>query len=112
MVSLISDCFEKVQTDSLSADTQELLEMIYEVENMVFTRRNSNFIMYFHTIDWNFKDNNQSWEGRLRMIASLVENLYAKEKVHIKIEEEYFDIKTKRLTSLCTKIDRLARHFK
>lgn len=112
MVSLISDCFEKVQTDSLSADTQELLEMIYEVENMIFTRRNSNFIMYFHTIDWNFKDNNQTWEGRLRMIAGLVENLYAKEKVHIKIEEEYFDIKTKRLTSLGIKIDRLARHFK
>ena len=50
LISVIGDCFEKVQNDSLSADTQELLEMIYEVENMIVTRRESNFKLYFHSL--------------------------------------------------------------
>ena len=51
MISIIGESFEKVATNSVSADTQELLEMIFEVENMIFIRREKNVKLYFQSID-------------------------------------------------------------
>ena len=107
MISLIGDSFEKVQTDSLSADTQELLEMIYEVENMFFGRRLKNNIYYFQLVDNYFKDEVESWEGRIRKLTSSLEKASLNQRKKFKEQNEAFDKKTKTIYSLGHQVDKL-----
>jgi WD40 repeat protein len=109
MISLIGDSFEKVQTDSLSADTQELLEMIFEVENMIVTRRDRNFIYYFHFADNYFKDEVDSWEGRIRLLTKCFEKMSLKQRKQMREEADEFDKKTKNAVALERKLEKMAK---
>ena len=109
MISLLGDSFEKVQTDSLSADTQELLEMIFEVENMIVTRRDRNHIYYFHFADNYFKDEEDTWEGRIRVVSKCMERMSLKERKQMREQADEFDKKTKTCVGLERKLDKIAR---
>lgn len=112
MISLIGDAYEKVQTDALSADTQELLEMIIEVENMAFIRRNNNKTLYFQTLDWNFTDKPDSWEGKIRKIKNSLD-LYAMNHAALnKNLQVMMDKKTKKIANVVPKLDKILRLLK
>lgn len=111
MISIIGDSFEKVQTDSLSADTQELLEMIYEVENMFVARRLQNNVYYFQLVDNYNKDEEETWEGRIRKVSSDLEKASLKQRKQFKEQNEEFDKKTKAIQYLGMKVDMLRRNL-
>lgn len=109
MISLLGDSFEKVQTDSLSADTQELLEMIFEVENMIVMRRDRNNVYYFHFADNYFKDEEDTWEGRIRVVSKCMERMSLKQRKQMREQADELDKKTKTAVGLERKLDKIAR---
>lgn len=77
-ISIISDAYDMVKTDCISADARELLDMILEVENMMFTRRNFNEKKYLQICKEYEKDTDQDeWEGKIRELQNYIEDIIA-----------------------------------
>ncbi|OMJ84301.1 hypothetical protein SteCoe_14584 [Stentor coeruleus] len=112
MISLIGDSFAKVKADCIAADTQELLEMIMEVENMLFTKRSLNSIMYLQSASNNAPDERDSVEDRIGFLEKCMNQVQLKQFKEYKESSEIFDRKTRRIGLIGNRIDRLFKIFK
>lgn len=109
MISLIGDCFAKVKADRIAADTQELLEMIIEVENMLFTKRSLNSLMYLQSASNNAPNEDDSMEDRIGFLEKCINETHLKLYNEYKESSDLFDKKTRKIASIGDGLDRLLK---
>ncbi|CAG9334281.1 unnamed protein product [Blepharisma stoltei] len=75
LISIVSDAFDKVKSDSISADARELVDMIIEIENLMITRRGRNEKKFFQVCKEYEKDEEDEWEGKIREMQKYIEEI-------------------------------------
>lgn len=76
LISIIGDTYDRVLSDSVAADAKELLDMIIEVESMMFTRRNVSVKQYIQVCkEYEKEDDDGGWEGKLRALQNTIDKI-------------------------------------
>ena len=110
LISIIGDTYDRVQSDSLSADMMELMDMIQEVENMLFFRRNNNTKHFFQECtEYEKQDQNAGWEGKLRALQSIIESIGEKNLENHKDVIKRIRAQDKILVSQSEKIEKVVK---
>jgi hypothetical protein len=69
LISIIGDTFDRVQSEMVIADMKELCEMVIEIENSLYWRRNAGSKQYLQLCTTKQKEEiDVQWEGKLREI--------------------------------------------
>ena len=69
LISIIGDTYDRVQSEMVIADMKELCEMIIEIENSMYWRRNAGSKLYLQLCTTKKKEEiDAQWEGKLREI--------------------------------------------
>jgi hypothetical protein len=68
LISILSDSFDKFQTESVDIDYKEMAEEIRNVELMFFFRKNLKGNMILHVCDEEKNSDSGEWQGKIRMI--------------------------------------------
>lgn len=112
LISIIGDTYDRVQSDSLSADMKELMDMIQEVENMMFFRRNQNHKQFFQeSTPFEKQDQEGGWEGKLRALQAIIERIETKNaESHANLMKK-IKIQDKLLLSQSDKIDSVVKNI-
>lgn len=108
LISIIGDTYDRVQSDSLSADMKELMDMIQEVENMMFFRRNNNKLQFFQECtEFEKQDQEAGWEGKLRALQSMIEGIEGKNSENhqnllkkVKLQDKLLQIQSEKIESI------------
>jgi WD40 repeat protein len=110
LISIIGDTYDRVQSDSLSADMKELMDMIQEVENMMFFRRGQNGKQFFQECtEFEKTDLEGGWEGKLRALQGMIEKIEAKNTEHHNLLLKKVRMQDKVLSLQAEKIDLIAK---
>ena len=110
LISIIGDTYDRVQSDSLSADMKELMDMIQEVENMMFFRRQHNSKQFFQEcIEFEKTDLEAGWEGKLRALQGMIEKIEGKNTEHHTNLMKKIKMQDKLLALQAEKIDLITR---
>lgn len=120
LISIISDTYERIMTDMVSADAKELIDMIIEVENLLFTKRNEGTKKYIQIVKEYEKDEDQTeWEGKMRAIEKNIDKINKANQILcdmaiIKIEQEQNPLiqQTERLDRIIEFTRNLSLHSK
>lgn len=76
LISIIGDTYDRVQSDSVAADAKELLDMIIEVEGMMFTRRDIKSKNYLQVCKEHEKESDDGgWEGQIRSLQTAIDKI-------------------------------------
>lgn len=69
LISILSDSFDKFQTESVDIDYKEMAQEIINMEFLLFFRRKKSEKMHLHICDTkHLFDDGKDWEGKVRMI--------------------------------------------
>lgn len=112
LISIIGDTYDRVQSDNLSANMKELLDMILEVENMLFVRRNQNKKMFFQECsEYEKEDEEGGWEGKLRAIEKSIEVIESKNSENydsivkkMKTQDKFIEVQTEKIDMIMKKM--------
>jgi WD40 repeat protein len=113
LISIIGDTYDRVQSDCLSADSKELMDMIQEVENMLFFRRNNNVKKFFQQCaEFEKTEEEAGWEGKFRALEVSIEkmgeaNTEALNKImkKMKVQDKYFASQAEKIEKLTQVIE-------
>lgn len=111
LISILGDSFDKFRTESVELDCIEMIEFVIELEDMMFWKREHNEMRYFQICqDPKVEGSNETWEGRVRAITSLIykcqeENKNNFKTIQDKLKEVSF-IKAQ-FTAIEQKLDKL-----
>jgi WD40 repeat protein len=87
LISILGDSYDKVQLTLVESDYSQKLEVILEIEKMLFFNRNKGTRTYLHKCDvYRNEFSEMEWEGRIRLIQDSmqqVSNLILKSNSHI-----------------------------
>jgi WD40 repeat protein len=82
LISILGDSFDKFRTESIELDCMEMTELVIEIENLMFWKRDLNEKRYLQICqDPKREGSSESWEGRVRAITSLISK-YQEETRH------------------------------
>jgi hypothetical protein len=112
LISIIGDTYDRVQSDNLSADMKETLDMIQEVENMMFFRRNKGKKMFFQECtEYEKTDQEAGWEGKLRALEGTINKIQEKNTENhgvlmkkLKNQDRVIEIITEKIDSIMRKL--------
>lgn len=69
LISILSDSFDKFQTESVDIDYKEMAQEITNMEYLLFFRKEKSEKMHLHICDTkHLFDDGRDWEGKVRMI--------------------------------------------
>jgi len=69
LISILSDSFDKFQTESVDIDYKEMAQEIINMEYLLFCRKKKSEKMHLHICDTkHLFDDGKDWEGKVRMI--------------------------------------------
>lgn len=74
LVSILGNSFDLFQAQSIEVGTMEMTELVIEIENMMFWRRNNNLKMFLQVCDRvQIEGVSDAWEGRVKVIGDMIE---------------------------------------
>ena len=89
LISIIGDSFDKFRTESIELDCMEMTEFVIELENLMFWKREFNEKTYLQICqDVKADGNNDSWEGRVRAITSLITKFQEENRQNFKLIQD------------------------
>lgn len=110
LISIIGDTYDRVQSDNLSADMKELMDMIQEVENMLFFRRTQNRKEFFQECtEYEKQDLDSGWEGKLRGLQNSITSIQDKGTENHKEVLKRLKIQNKVLTTQSEQIEEILK---
>ena len=113
LTSIIGDTYDRVQSDNLSADMKELMDMIQEVENMLFFRRGQNKKQFFQECsEFEKQDMDAGWEGKLRAIQNIIDSIQEQNSDNheailkrLRMQDRLISYQSNKLESILKKFD-------
>ena len=113
LISIIGDTYDRVQSDNLSADMSELMDMIQEVENMLFFRRGQNKKQFFQECsEFEKQDLDAGWEGKLRAILNIIDSIKEKNAETHEVIMKNMKTQHRSIELQSEKIELIAKKFK
>ena len=113
LISIIGDTYDRVQSDNLSADMSELMDMIQEVENMLFFRRGQNKKQFFQECsEFEKQDLDAGWEGKLRAILNIIDSIKEKNAETHEVIMKNMKTQYRSIELQSEKIELIAKKFK
>ena len=91
LISILGDSYERFQTEAVEIGNLEMVELILEIETLMFWRRDLNVRCFPQVCDaTRFEGLSEEWEGKLKAITDLI-------KKNGKVSKNYFDHIKKKL---------------
>ena len=75
LISILGDSFDSFQMDAMQIDYLEQAELILEIESLMFWKRNLNEKKFLQTCQELTVEENQEWEGKIKMIMTSVRKM-------------------------------------
>jgi hypothetical protein len=101
LISILGDSYEKFQAEAIEIGNLEMVELILEIETLMFWRRDKGVRMFPQVCDaTRFEGLAEEWEGKLKAIGDMI-------KKNAKSTKVYFDHIKKKLESIETKLDKV-----
>ena len=98
LISILGDSYERFQTEAVEIGNLEMVELILEIETLMFWRRQKNIRSFPQVCDaTRFEGLAQEWEGKLKAVTDMI-------KKNAKMNKNYFDHIKKKLDMIEVKI--------
>ena len=96
LISILGDSFDKLRSESVEHDCIEMMEIIMELEILMFWKRDLNSKRYMQVCYDSGLENAQiDWEGRFKSVSSLIKKCHEEDKQNFKsVQEKLKEIET------------------
>ncbi|CAG9332811.1 unnamed protein product [Blepharisma stoltei] len=113
LIAIISDTYDRIQSDCVAADAKELIDLIIEVEGLMFTRREVKAKHYFQVCKEHEKETEDGgWEGQIRMLQASIDKINAATQSNGELAMNKLRQQDKNLIDQNIKLDQVLKSMK
>mmetsp|Transcript_16865 Transcript_16865/g.16735 ORF Transcript_16865/g.16735 Transcript_16865/m.16735 type:complete len:222 (+) Transcript_16865:1057-1722(+) len=112
LISIISDTYERVLSDRVAADLKELINMIIEVEYMMFHKRLLNENKYVQSCHETVNEDRDEWEGKLRALEKSIDKINQSNQILCDSAIKRIDEEEENLSEFSNRLERILEFAK